>query len=111
MEWTRGRSYRGEAEGIQTLEGELRAAAQAALQAAERATGERLRLELRGVKAVRVFDSWVVVVLVRGFAEGGGHRPFRLMGALPCTDENTPRCAAVAALDAINRVLEPYLED
>ena len=31
MDWTQGRSYSGESEGNQTLEGEVRAAAEAAL--------------------------------------------------------------------------------
>ncbi len=110
MEWTRGRTYLGEGEGTQTLEGELRAAAQATLEAASDAAGGRVRLELRGVKAVRAFDSWVVVVsvLIRPL---DGSEGLRLMGVHPCPDEDTPRGAVMAILDAINRVLERYLED
>jgi len=107
MDWTQGRSYKGEAEGNQTLEGEVRAAAQAALKAAAGAIGNRLRLDLRGAKAMRVFDSWVVVVMVWATGEG---KTLHLLGAYPCPDEDTPRGAVMAVLDATNRVFVHYLE-
>ena len=108
MDWTEGRSYSGEGEGNQTLEGEVRAAAEAALRAASGATGDRLELTLRGAKALRVFDSWVVVVMVKARIDG---RPVQLLGAYPCPDEDTPRGAVMAVLDATNRVLARYLTD
>jgi len=107
MDWTQGRSYSGEAEGNQTLEGEVRAAAEAALKAASGAIGNRMGLKLRGAKALRVFDSWVVVVMVWASAEG---ETFHLLGAYPCPDEDTPRGAVMAVLDATNRVFVRYLE-
>jgi len=106
MDWTRGRSYSGEAEGNQTLEGEVRAAADAALQAAAGSTEGELHLTLRGAKALRVFDSWVVVVMVRAWVD---ETPLQLLGAYPCPDEDTPRGAVMAVLDATNRVLKSYL--
>jgi len=106
MDWTRGRSYSGEAEGNQTLEGEVRAAADAALQAAAGSTEGELDLTLRGAKALRVFDSWVVVVMVRAWVD---ETPLQLLGAYPCPDEDTPRGAVMAVLDATNRVLKSYL--
>jgi len=108
MGWTRGRSYTGEAEGNQTLEGEIRAAALAAVKAAEGATGEALDLDLRGVKGMKVFDAWVVVVMIRVWVEGD---PLKLLGAYPCPDENTPRGAVLAVLDATNRILPRYLPE
>lgn len=108
MEWTQGRSYSGEAEGNQTLEGEVRAAADAALIAVARATEGRLEFDLRGVKALRVFDSWVVVVMVRTWAQ---EKPLRLLGAYPCPGEDTPRGAVMAVLDATNRVIAGYLTE
>ena len=108
MDWTRGRSYSGEAEGNQTLEGEVRAAADAALQAAAGSTEGKLDLDLRGAKALRVFDAWVVVVMVRAWMDG---TPLQLLGAYPCPDDDTPRGAVMATLDATNRVLQSYLSE
>ena len=106
VDWTGGRSYSGETEGIQTMEGEVRSAATAALKAASGATEGRLDLDLRGAKALRVFDAWVVVVMVRAWIDD---KPLQLLGAYPCPDEDTPRGAAMAVLDATNRVLRGYL--
>lgn len=108
MDWTQGRSYSGEAEGNQTLEGEVRAAAEAALEAAVGATQGELDLDLRGTKALRVFDSWVVVVMVRAWTADD---PIQLLGAYPCPNDDTPRGAVLAVLDATNRVLERFLEE
>lgn len=106
MDWTQGRSYSGEAEGNQTLEGEVRAAADAALQAAAGSTDGKLDLDLRGAKALRVFDAWVVVVMVRAWVD---ETPLQLLGAFPCPDDDTPRGAVMAVLDATNRVLRGFL--
>ena len=107
-EWTRGQSFTGEAEGTQTLEGELRAAAEAALMAAVGPAQGRLTLELRGAKAVKAFDAWVVVVSVQATTE---KESLRLLGAYPCPDDDTPKGAVMAVMDATNRVLEQYLRD
>lgn len=106
MDWTRGRSFSGRAEGNQTLEGEVRAAAEAALKAASGATDGVVELELRGAKALRVFDAWVVVVMVRAWVDS---ESLQLVGAYPCPDEDTPRGAVMAVLDATNRVLQRHL--
>jgi hypothetical protein len=108
MEWTGGETFTGEAEGTQTLEGELRTAAEAALKAASGSIRGRLGLELKGVKAVKAFDGWVVVVLVQA---GGEDDPMKLLGAFPCQDGDTPRGAVMAVMDATNRILERYLQD
>ncbi|MBT8397115.1 MAG: hypothetical protein HKO65_12675 [Gemmatimonadetes bacterium] len=107
MDWTHGRTFSGESEGNQTLEGEVRAAAEAALEAAAGATGGRLDLDLRGTKALRVFDAWVVVVMVRAWT---GEDPLQLLGAYPCPDDDTARGAVLAVLDATNRVMESFLK-
>ena len=60
--------------------------------------------ELVGVKAVRAFDGWVVVVRLN--AEAGGKR-LQLLGSASCEGEDELiRCAVLAVLDATNRVLE-----
>jgi len=106
MAWTGGRRFIGEATGTQTMEGEIRASAEAALAAVARATAGRLELALRGSKAFRAFDAWMVVVSVN--AEDA-QETRRLWGAFPCTDENTGRAAVLAVLDSTNRLLERYL--
>jgi len=106
VDWTQGRSFSGEADGNQTLEGEVRAAAQATLEAVMGATDGPVELELRGAKALRVFDAWLVVVMVRAWVEG---HAVQLLGAYPCPDEDTPRGAVLAALDATNRILTRHL--
>ncbi len=107
-EWTREQSFQGEARGPQTLEGEIRAAATAALHAVSEAAGGSLELTLWGAKAIRAFDTWLVVVSVQARTEEDS---LRLLGAHPCPDGNTARGAVLAALDAINRVVEPYLPE
>ena len=108
MEWTEGRTYLGEAEGTQTKQGELQAAAAAAVNAAASAVEGRLGLELKGVKAVRAFDAWVVVASVSAQARGLN---LRLLGVSPSSGSDTSRGAVLAVLDATNRVLARYLGD
>ena len=103
LEWC-GVSYNGTEEGLETQQGRLRAATLAALRAVAAAAGDQLGLELAGVKAVRVFDGWVVVAAVRGTGQG---KPLRLLGSAACGDEEAiERSAALAVLDATNRVVE-----
>lgn len=106
MAWTGQRRFIGEATGTQTMEGEIRASAEAALAAVAQATGGRLELRLRGTKAFRAFDAWMVVVSVNAQAPGESRR---LWGAFPCTNEDTGRAAVLAVLDSTNRILERYL--
>ncbi len=108
-EWTRDRHYTGEAEGTQTLQGEIRASATAALLAAESAAHGQVSFQMMGAKAFRAFDAWVVVVSV--LAESKGEEDQRLMGSCACAFEEAPRGAVMAALDATNRVMERYLEE
>lgn len=108
LEWSDGVRFMGEAEGAATLEGGLRAGAEAVLAAANEASGGELTLTLRGVKAVKAFDSWVVVVSVHGETE---EKRYRLLGAYPCPDEDTVKGAAMAVLDATNRVLTRFVTE
>ena len=73
------------------------------------AAGKRIHAELLGVKAVRAFDGWVVVVRLYAEVEG---RTVRLLGAASCESEaGLAKGAAIAVLDATNRVLEKGLEE
>lgn len=103
LEWC-GRALEGEAEGLDTHHGRVRAAAEAALAAALAAAWRRVHLALLGVKSVRAFDGWVVVVRLNALL---GERPLKLLGAASCEEEvEVERAAALAVLDATNRVLE-----
>lgn len=106
LEWC-GRTLSGSSEGVETHHGLIRSAAAASLDAALAATGKRLHLDLVGVKSVRAFDGWIVVVRVNGQAGG---RPYKLLGSASCEEEeDLPRAAALAVLDASNRLLERYV--
>jgi hypothetical protein len=94
---------------LETQQGILKAASQAALAAtlASRSgngNGLGIELEVVGVKAVRAFDGWVVVARVNG---SQGEERLRLLGAAPCEGEaDLPGAAVKAVLNASNRLLE-----
>ena len=106
LEWEGGQRFRGRAEGTQTPQGELRCGALAAVAAAEEAADDKIAFSLVGVKAVRAFDNWVIIVAVRGKAGDADHR---LIGAYATQGDQTARAAAMSVLDATNRVLVKYL--
>lgn len=113
LQWTGGGEYSGEAEGTETQQGRLRLGALACLRAAEAASNGRLVLELRGVKSVRAFDASVVIVSVRGRSS---EERYELLGSATSPDleaeaaRGSVRGAALAILDATNRVLGKYVE-
>jgi len=108
LEWE-NRPYRGEASGVHTREGELRTSASATLAATREILGEGgPRLELLGIKAVRAFDGWVVIASIELRTDADPVR-LRLLGARTCEDDDLIRAAAIATLDALNRVLERWL--
>lgn len=107
LEWA-GDLYEGTVACLETQQGVIKAASQAALQATLASTGEvsesGVSLEVVGVKAVRAFDGWVVVTRVNGSADD---ETCRLLGAAPCeAEDDLPEAAVKAVLDASNRVLE-----
>ena len=106
LEWE-GRKLMGEARGTITREGKLRTGAQAALSAVEKASDGRLSLSLLGVKAMRVFDAWVIIASLEGRS---AERSYRLLGAQTCAEGGTVRAAALTILDATNRVFEKYTD-
>jgi hypothetical protein len=113
LKWSDGAQYSGEAEGTETQQGRLRLGALACLRAAEAATGGRLVLELRGVKSVRAFDASVVIVSVRGRS---ADERYELLGSATSPDieaeaaRGSVRGAALAILDATNRVLGKFVD-
>lgn len=100
----RGAEHRGESEGVGDRQVELRLAARAALEAVGEALGGRRSFELVGLKQIRAFDAELVLVAVRTDDDPGR----RLIGAVP-VDDDACRTAAVATLDAVNRVVAPDL--
>jgi len=107
LEWS-GEFYEGTVSCLETQQGILKAASQAALSAtlssmATLAT-DSVHLEVVGVKAVRAFDGWVVVTRINGSAAAD---EYRLLGAAPCErEEDLPGAAVKAVLNASNRVME-----
>ena len=102
LEWHPDEQFIGSAEELGSQAGELRCAAQAALGAIERAMAARVNFELLGVKAVRAFDSTVVIVSLTSREEPA--HVTRLVGSY-ITDDVSARGAALAVLNATNRVL------
>ena len=85
--------------------GELRCAAEAAVQALQQAVEREVVLELLGVKSVRAFDATVVIVSLSVRSEGNA---WRMVGSY-LTETDPPRAAALAVMNATNRVLGNYV--
>ncbi|MGH7615579.1 MAG: hypothetical protein ACREMW_16275 [Gemmatimonadales bacterium] len=105
LSWIDGREFVGECEGVTSQAGELRCSAEAALRALEQAVNPDVELELLGVKAVRAFDATVVIVSLSVRSEGN---VWRMVGSY-LTETDPPRGAALAVLNATNRVLGNYV--
>lgn len=101
LEWSPEQRFVGVAEGIASQTGALRCAAQAAVQAIEASTEQRMVFELLGVKALRAFDATVVIVSLGTQMEGEARR---IVGTY-LTEDGRERGAAIAVLNATNRLL------
>ncbi|MFQ5704513.1 MAG: hypothetical protein ACE5HT_10885 [Gemmatimonadales bacterium] len=101
LQWSPDDSFEGEADGLSSPTGELRCAAEATVAALEQAVAEKVSFELLGVKAVRAFDSVVVIV---SLSCHDGPPAQRVVGSY-LADEQLPRGAALAVLNATNRML------
>lgn len=100
LEYGEDVKFEGASEGLGSPTGELRCAAQAAVQALESAVDGKVDLELLGVKSVRAFDSTVIIVSLACHDEGS----HRVVGSCLSEGEHT-RGAALAVLNATNRML------
>jgi hypothetical protein len=96
----------GTAAGTSSPSGDTRLGAEAALKALESFTQGTITFELVGVKAVRAFDSNVIIVSIR---QRGHQGPERMLGCY-LTDEDQVRGAAVAVLNATNRAITSYIQ-
>ena len=101
LTWRDSEQFTGEGEGLASQAGELRCAAQACVVALGQAMQGGMSFELLGVKAVGAFDSTVVIVSLAVHGEGNGQR---MVGSY-LTDNDTARGAALAVLNATNRIL------
>ncbi|HWN20044.1 MAG TPA: hypothetical protein VNO19_14125 [Gemmatimonadales bacterium] len=102
LTWRDSEQFTGEGEGLASQAGELRCSAQACVVALGQAVKDGgLGFELLGVKAVRAFDATVVIVSLAVHGEGNGTR---VVGSY-LTEADTPRGAALAVLNATNRIL------
>ena len=104
LSWTDGRLFQGESEGMTSQAGELRCSALAAVHALERVSEPAIQFELLGVKAVRAFDATVIIVSLSARDTEGARR---LVGSF-LTDSDPPRGAALAVLNATNRIMGNY---
>lgn len=103
LEWD-GRRVTGDAVGERGETIELRTAVSAAINALEELTGSPLGIRLAGVKQIRAFDAELMVVsLYRPGLPGQ-----KLLGAVLMGPE-PHRSAALALLNALNRILGNYL--
>jgi hypothetical protein len=101
LTWKQSEQFSGESDGLASQAGELRCAAQACVAALMQAVQGGMGFELLGVKAVRAFDATVVIVSLAAQGEGSGHR---VVGSY-LTENDAPRGAALAVLNATNRIL------
>jgi hypothetical protein len=101
LTWRDSEAFSGESEGLASQAGELRCAAQACVDALAGAVEGAMTFELLGVKAVRAFDATVVIVSLAVHGDGSGHR---VVGSY-LTENDAPRGAALAVLNATNRIL------
>ncbi|MEP6835014.1 MAG: hypothetical protein ABJB74_16625 [Gemmatimonas sp.] len=100
-----GQRINTRAEGSTCVGGDMRLAAQAMLDALTEATKGVLKFDLIGVKPIRAFDTNVVVAAVMAHGEGMSRR---LVGTA-IVDEDAITGAALAALNATNRLVSPLL--
>ncbi len=105
LTWADGRRFEGSSDGVGSQTGDLRCSAVAAVQALARVVEPNLAFELLGVKAVRAFDATVVIVSLSARADA---EATRLVGSC-LTETDPPRGAALAVLNATNRLLGNYL--
>ncbi len=96
-----GQRWVGTADGLASDAGELRCAAEATLRAIELSAPGQVAFELLGVKAIRAFDTIVLIVSIVSKADGSPHR---LVGSF-LADQDPARGAAVAVLNATNRIM------
>jgi hypothetical protein len=92
--------------GLGHREGRMRAAADAALEALGQVCGDRLELNLRGIRAFRAFDTHLVAVAITAVAPG---EDYRLIGTVAAPDDDLVKGTVMAVLDGVNRVIDRHV--
>lgn len=105
LEWLDGQRVVGKATGQSSELGDLRVAADAAIDAIERFSEQAIELELIGVKALRAFDANIVIVSVE---VKRGEGPRRLLGSY-LAEQDAIRASVIAVLNATNRILGNFI--
>jgi hypothetical protein len=103
------RTVSGESMEVDVGSARLRAAATAALNAASKACGQKMRFQLDAVIPARAFGRDYIIATVMASSPMIGRRPVQLAGAQPLSDD-PDHAAALAALMAINRVVSLALK-
>jgi hypothetical protein len=103
LEWA-GERFRGTMEGETGPGGELRSCAQATVRALEAILGGRVTLEVLGIKSTRIFDQDLISVILRS-----EQAPDRRLVGVSLVLQDAHRSAALAVLNATNRLLGNYL--
>jgi hypothetical protein len=103
LEWD-GETQEKQVKGEGGSTAEIRLACRATLNALEALIDSKLTFDVVGVKSLWVFDSDLIVVLVR--AAGA---ELQLTGVAPVVKGDRGRAAAAATLNATNRLLGNYL--
>ena len=101
LELDAGSHFAAAKQAVGSEAAELRCAAETTLEAIGHAIQDAVSFELIGVKAVRAFDSVVLIVSLEAKYKGETHR---LVGSFLAQKEPA-RGAAVAVLNATNRLL------
>ncbi|MEP6620636.1 MAG: hypothetical protein ABJE47_15030 [bacterium] len=105
LEFAAGELVHGNVSGHASPAGDTRLGAEAAIRALEAFTEQAITFELVGVKVVRAFDANVVIA---SMIQHGDEGPERLLGCY-LTDGDLVRGAALAVLNATNRVLTNFI--
>jgi hypothetical protein len=105
LEFGPGELVSGSSAGTASTAGDTRLGAEAAIRALENFTNNTLKFELVGVKVVRAFDANVVITSLFQHGEEGSER---LLGCY-LTDNDLVRGAALAVLNATNRILTNFI--
>jgi hypothetical protein len=103
LEWA-GEHFEGTTEGETGPGGELRSCAQATVRALEAVLSGRVALEVLGIKSTRIFDQDLISVILRS-----EQAPDRRLVGVSLVLQDTHRSAALAVLNATNRLLGNYL--
>jgi hypothetical protein len=103
LEWAGGR-FEGTAQGEGGPAGELRSCAQATVRALEAVLHGRVTFEVLGIKSTRIFDQDLVSVILHS-----AQAPDRRLVGVSLVLQDPQRSAALAVLNATNRLLGNYL--